>query len=53
MTLIMGSQNLHQKNGMLLMIKITQNIFKEIKLIQVLSLKQMLFFIIIHMHLFL
>ena len=49
----MGSQNLHQKYGSLLMIKITQNILKKIKLIQVLNFKQMLFFIITRMHLFL
>ena len=53
MALTMGSQNLHPKNGMSLMIEITQNILKEVKLIQVLNLKQMLFFMIIHMHLFL
>ena len=42
MTLIMNLQNLQQENGMLSMIKITQNMVKEMKIIQALSLKQKL-----------
>ena len=52
----MNLQNLQQENGMLLMIKITQNMVKEMKMIEALNLKQMLLnqvFVIIQMHIFL
>ena len=54
--LIMNFQNLQQENGMLFMIKITQNKVKEMKIIQALSLKQKLsnqVFEVIQMHIFL
>ena len=54
--MIMNLQNLQQENGMSLMIKITQNMVKEMKMIQALSLRQKLsnhVFVIIQMHLFL
>ena len=35
-------QNLQQESGMLLMIRITQNMVKEMKMIQALNLKQKL-----------
>ena len=52
----MNFQNLKQENGMLLMIKITQNKVQEMKMGQALSLKQKLLnqvFVIIQMHIFL
>ena len=39
---MMDLQDLEPENGMLLTIKITQNMMKEIKMIQPLNLKQML-----------
>ena len=56
MTLIMSLHNLQQENGMLLMIKITQNMVNEVKMIQALNLKHKLLnqiFVIIQMHVFL
>ena len=56
MTLIVNLQNLQQENGMLLMIKITQNMVKEMKMIEALNLKQKLLnqvFVIIQMYIFL
>ena len=56
MTLIVSLQNLQQKNGMLLMTKITQNMLKEMKMIQTLNLRQNLLnqaFLIIQMHMLL
>ena len=52
----MNLQNLQQENGVLLMTKITQNMVKEMKMIQALNLKQKLLnqvFVIIQMHIFL
>ena len=52
----MNLQDLQQENDMSLMIKITQNIVKEMKMIQALSLKQKLLnqvFVIVQMHIFL
>ena len=37
--LIMNLQNLQQENGMLSMIKITQTMVKEMKIVQLLNLK--------------
>ena len=42
MTLPMSLQNLHLENSMLLMTNIMENMVKEIKMIQVLNLKQKL-----------
>ena len=50
------SSNFATKNGMSLMIKIIQNMVKEIKMIQALNLRQKLsnqVFVIIQMHIFL
>ena len=50
------SSNFATKNGMLLMIKMTQNIVKKMKRIQALNLKKKLsnqLFVIIKMHTFL
>ena len=52
---MMDLQDLEPENGMLLTIKITQNMMKEIKMIQPLNLKQMLLkqiFAIIQMYIF-
>ena len=38
----MNQENLQQENSMLLMIKITQNTVKEMKMIQALNLRQKL-----------
>ena len=38
----MSLQNLQQQNGLLLMTRITKNIVKKMKIIQVLNLKQKL-----------
>ena len=54
--LIMNLQILQQEDGMLSVIKITQNMVREMKMVQVLSLKQKLLnqiFAIIQMHIFL
>ena len=54
--LIMNLQNLQQENGMLSMIKITQTMVKEMKIVQLLNLKPKSLnqiFIIIQMHIFL
>ena len=54
--LIMNLQNLEQENGILSMIKITQTMVKEIKVVQPLNLKSKLLnqvFVIIHIHIFL
>ena len=54
--LIMNLQNLEQENGILSMIKITQTMVKEIKVVQPLNLKSKLLnqvFVIIHTHIFL
>ena len=54
--LIMNLQNLRQENGMLLMIKMTQNMVKEKKVVQPLNLKLKLLnqvFATIQMHIFL
>ena len=54
--LIMNLQNLEQENGILSMIKITQTMMKEIKVVQPLNLKSKLLnqvFVIIHIHIFL
>ena len=54
--LIMNPQNLEQENGILSMIKITQTMVKEIKVVQPLNLKSKLLnqvFVIIHIHIFL
>ena len=54
--LIMNLQNLEQANGILSMIKITQTMVKEIKVVQPLNLKSKLLnqvFVIIHIHIFL
>ena len=51
----MNLQNLQQENNMSLMVKITQNIVKEMKMIQALSLKQKSLnqvFVIFQMHIF-
>ena len=40
MTLIMNLQNLQQENGTISMTKITDNIVKEMKMIQPLNLRQ-------------
>ena len=56
MTLIINLQNLQQKNGTLLMIKIMDNMAKEMKMIQPLNLRQKLLnqiFVITQMHIFL
>ena len=53
--LIMNLQNLEQENGILSMIKITQTMVKEIKVVQPLNLKSKLLnqvFVIIHIHIF-
>ena len=42
MILITNLQNLQRENGMSLMIKITHNMVKEMKIIQALNLKQKL-----------
>ena len=42
MTLMMNLQKLQQKNGMSLMIKIIQNMVKEMEMIQALNLRQKL-----------
>ena len=52
----MNLQNLQQENGTLLMTKTMDNMAKEMKMIQTLSLKQKLlnqFFVITQMHIFL
>ena len=52
----MNLRNLQQKNGTLLMTKIMDNMVKEMKMIQLLSLKQTLLnqiFVITQMHIFL
>ena len=54
--LIMSLQNLEQENSILSMIKITQTMVKEIKVVQPLNLKSKLLnqvFVIIHIHIFL
>ena len=54
--LIMNLQNLEQENGILSMIKITQTMVKEIKVVQPLNLKSKLLnqvFVIIHIRIFL
>ena len=54
--LIMNLQNLEQENSILSMIKITQTMVKEIKVVQPLNLKSKLLnqvFVIIHIHIFL
>ena len=54
--LIMNLQNLEQKNGMLSMIKVTQTIVKEMKIVQSLNLKPKSLnqiFVIIQTHMFL
>ena len=54
--LIMNLQNLEQENGILSMIKITQTMVKEIKVVQPLNFKSKLLnqvFVIIHIHIFL
>ena len=54
--LIRNLQNLEQENGILSMIKITQTMMKEIKVVQPLNLKSKLLnqvFVIIHIHIFL
>ena len=56
MTLIMNLQNLQQEHDMLLMIKITQNMVKEMNRTRALSLKQKLLnqvLVIIQMDIFL
>ena len=56
MTLIMNLQNLQQENGTLLMTKIMDNIEEEMKMIQLLNLRQKLLnqiFVITQMHIFL
>ena len=52
----MNLQSLRQENGMLSLIKITQNMVKEMKMIQPFNLKQKLlkhFFVVVQMHIFL
>ena len=52
----MNLQNLQQEDDMLLIIKIAQNMVKEMKMIQALNLRQKLLnqvFVIIQMHIFL
>ena len=52
----MNLQNLRQENGMLSMIKITQNMVKEVKMLQPLNLKLKSLnqiFVIIETHIFL
>ena len=54
--LIMNLQNLQQENGMLSMIKITQTMVKEMKIVQLLNLKPKSLnqvFVIIQTHIFL
>ena len=54
--LIMNLQNLQQENGMLSMIKITQTMVKEMKIVQPLNLKPKSLnqvFVIIQLHIFL
>ena len=54
--LIKNLQNLEQENGILSMIKITQTMVKEIKVVQPLNLKSKLLnqvFVIIHIRIFL
>ena len=56
MALIMNLQDLQQESSMSIMIKAKQNMVKEMKTIQALSLKQKLLsqvFVIIQMHIFL
>ena len=56
MVLIMNLQNLQQENDTLLMVKSMRNMAKEMKMTQLLSLKQKLLnqiFVIIRMHIFL
>ena len=56
MVLIMNLQNLQQENDTLLMVKSMGNMAKEMKMTQLLSLKQKLLnqiFVIIRMHIFL
>ena len=56
MTLIMNLQNLQQENSTLLMTKIIENMVKEMKMIQPLSLKQKSLnhsFVITQIHIFL
>ena len=53
MTLIMNLQNFQKKSSMLLMVRITKKIVKEMKMIQALNITQKLlnqFFVIIQMH---
>ena len=52
----MDLQNLQQENGTLLMTKIMNNMVEEMKMIELLNLKQKLlnqFFLITQMHIFL
>ena len=52
----MNLQSLRQENGMLSLIKITQNMVKEMKMIQPFNLKQKLLkhlFVVVQMHIFL
>ena len=56
MVLIMNLQNLQQENDTLLMVKSMGNMAREMKMTQLLSLKQKLLnqiFVIIRMHIFL
>ena len=56
MALIMNLQNLRQENGKLLMNKIMDNMVEELKMIQLLNLKQKSLnqvFVITQMHIFL
>ena len=56
MVLLMNLQDLQQENGILLMIETMDNMANEMKMIQLLSLKQKLLnqiFVSIQMHIFL
>ena len=56
MILIMNLKNLQQENGILLVIKIMDNMAEEMKMIQALNLKQKSLnqiFVTTHMHIFL
>ena len=56
MTLIVNLQNLRQEKDVSLMIRLIQNMVKEMKVIQALNLKQKLLnqiFVTIQMHIFL
>ena len=56
MTLIMNLENLQQENGTLLMTKLLDHMEEEMKMIQLLNLRQKLLnqiFVITQMHIFL